>query len=681
MSKSLIYPNQLKQVYHKLIFTDDASGAFTLKKSNSDSAQDDITIEQITVDIVGNVTGTITGNTSGTHTGAVVGDVEGDITGDITGNADTVTQGVYKISDQTIGGVKTFTETIIGNLQGNVTGDITGNIGGGDFTGNPIGDAYIASADTWNSKMTSDSALTNFVDFSASGARGSTDKLLISTGSDEYKAEDITSYALTLMGDETAADARSTLGVDVAGTDNSTNVTIKAGLNYITIAGQLIELGKVNLATDIEGSLADGNITSSAAWDAKLDSAGSITNQDFPQFDSGGNLIGLSASELRSALGLQPANLVDWTVADAGDIHQSNLPRLAITNVFSKDSEVGHLALDTEEGDVVVRTDENQTYIKNDGTSDTMADWTQLATPTDAVTSVDGSTGVVTLNHDTLTGFVTNEHVDWTSDVSVSKMIHGANIEPMGFGNTYAQGLVPAGTAVHTDKYLRRDGTWQYDTWQTLMNETDLVIDKGGVSTDIELIVGSNGRVSLSTAAISKSIEFDPNSKELYIRGSSSGAHFLINQADADVTIKTMLGDSEEDGDMHFISQGIMTYNANLSQHKFLYGGDNSASDFIEFDGTSGCSIIMTNIGTGEIGLTTKVDILTGDVLFSAGEGHMTLNSPSGKKVSITEDDGLMIPTSDNHITNKAYVDAGITSQLTYTTDSVSKAKMFALIF
>ena len=45
----------------------------------------------------------------------------------------------------------------------------------------------------------------------------------------------------------------------------------------------------------------------------------------------------------------------------------------------------------------MVRTDESKTYIHNGGSAGTMADYTLLATPTDAVTSVAGRTGDVTL--------------------------------------------------------------------------------------------------------------------------------------------------------------------------------------------------------------------------------------------------------------------------------------------
>ena len=69
---------------------------------------------------------------------------------------------------------------------------------------------------------------------------------------------------------------------------------------------------------------------------------------------------------------------------------------IALTTVQTASSQSAHLALTAEEGDVVVRSDENKTYIHNSGSAGTMADYTLLATPTDAVLSVVGLTGAIT---------------------------------------------------------------------------------------------------------------------------------------------------------------------------------------------------------------------------------------------------------------------------------------------
>ena len=69
---------------------------------------------------------------------------------------------------------------------------------------------------------------------------------------------------------------------------------------------------------------------------------------------------------------------------------------VALTTVLTAANQTAHLALTTQEGDVVVRSDEKKTYVRNSGTAGTMADFTLLETPTDAVTSVNSNTGAIT---------------------------------------------------------------------------------------------------------------------------------------------------------------------------------------------------------------------------------------------------------------------------------------------
>ena len=60
-----------------------------------------------------------TGGFVGNLTGNLAGNVTGNLTGNVTGNADTVTNGVYTVGNQTIDGTKTFSSTIVGSINGN----------------------------------------------------------------------------------------------------------------------------------------------------------------------------------------------------------------------------------------------------------------------------------------------------------------------------------------------------------------------------------------------------------------------------------------------------------------------------------------------------------------------------------------------------------------------------------
>ena len=83
-----------------------------------------------------------------------------------------------------------------------------------------------------------------------------------------------------------------------------------------------------------------------------------------------------------------------------GKLDTTILPSLAITDTFTANSKAVMLALEAQKGDVCIRTDESKTYILQSEPASTLANWIELATPTDLVQSVNGKTGTVVLNYE-----------------------------------------------------------------------------------------------------------------------------------------------------------------------------------------------------------------------------------------------------------------------------------------
>lgn len=111
-------------------------------------------------------------------------------------------------------------------------------------------------------------------------------------------------------------------------------------------------------------------------------------------------------------------------VLDAnGKLSDSVIPKVAITNTFVVASQAEMLALSTaQEGDVAIRTDLNKSFILKTTGYSTLANWQELLTPTDKVTSVNGKTGTVTISLSELGGVSSstyNSHV--ASDVHLSE--------------------------------------------------------------------------------------------------------------------------------------------------------------------------------------------------------------------------------------------------------------------
>jgi hypothetical protein len=82
----------------------------------------------------------------------------------------------------------------------------------------------------------------------------------------------------------------------------------------------------------------------------------------------------------------------------SGLVPTHHLPALAITTTQVVNSQSAMLALTAQIGDVAVRTDVNKSFILTATPASTLGNWQELLTPTDAVLSVDGGTGAISLS-------------------------------------------------------------------------------------------------------------------------------------------------------------------------------------------------------------------------------------------------------------------------------------------
>lgn len=184
-----------------------------------------------------------------------------------------------------------------------------------------------------------------------------------------------------------AADTATTLATgrtisvagDATGTspvfDGSANVTIPLVLaNSGVVAGTFTKV-----TVDAKGRVTEGvaNLTAADIPEltlSKISDAGTAAAKDFGTAE--GNVPVLGAG---------------------GKLSEAVIPAIAITDTFVVDSQAAMLVLEAQQGDVAVRTDVNKTFILKVAPATTLANWVELETPTDAVTSVNGLTGAVTL--------------------------------------------------------------------------------------------------------------------------------------------------------------------------------------------------------------------------------------------------------------------------------------------
>jgi hypothetical protein len=151
--------------------------------------------------------------------------------------------------------------------------DLKANLASPTFTGTPISTTPSANDDSTKIATTAyvQAELTELIgtapatldtlgEISASIANGDSDVVALTTtvGTKLAKSSNLSDLA-------NASTARTNLGVDAAGTDNSTDVTLAGSLDYLTISGQEITRNSIVLTTDVSGVLPSANMDADTA--------------------------------------------------------------------------------------------------------------------------------------------------------------------------------------------------------------------------------------------------------------------------------------------------------------------------------------------------------------------------------------------------------------------------------
>ncbi|MBS7328942.1 MAG: hypothetical protein KIG68_09410 [Oxalobacter sp.] len=211
---------------------------------------------------------------------------------------------------------------------------------------------------------------------------------------------DITVYTLPVASSSVIGGVKSGGNITVNGSTGAVTV------NEATKATQLKTARTVSLTDDVTASTtwsAAGALTLACTLAASGVTAGTYTKVTVDAKGRVTAATNLAASDITGLLGTAATKNTgtgsgNVPVLDSnGKLSTSVLPSLSIMDVYTVANQAAMLALTCQKGDIAIRTDENKTYILSGDSPSTLANWKELLTPTDAVTSVNNKTGAVTL--------------------------------------------------------------------------------------------------------------------------------------------------------------------------------------------------------------------------------------------------------------------------------------------
>ena len=442
--------------------------------------------------------------------------------------------------------------------------------------------------------------------------------------------------------------------------DASNNVAVG---NNITVGGTVD--GR-NLSVD--GAKLD-NIEANATADQTAAEIEAIVNHD--------NLQGFVANEH-----------IDWTASSAGTIHATNIPVVALTTVQTAANQTAHLALTAQEGDIVVRSDENKSYVHNGGSAGTMADYTELLTPTDAVLSVNGQTGAVTISNATtssaglmssadkskLDGVESGATADQTitagagltgggtGDVTISHADTSSQASVNGSGRTYIQDII-------LDTYGHVTGLATATETVVDTNTTDWRVANSAGTEQFAVSAAEQVRFAASGAA---SVAFNSTTQTITISATDTNTdttNFDI-QANGGTEVNISAGEN-----INFINGGATTAVVTNQANPTVTFNHNDTSSQASVNNSNGTVIQdVTLDGYGHVTALGSVDLdsryvnVTGDTM--TGELNVTHNGgATGSTAPTYSQANIELQTSSNHAPAISFHRGGYSAGVLYEYD------------
>jgi hypothetical protein len=215
-----------------------------------------------------------------------------------------------------------------------------------------------------------------------------------------------------------------------------TTGAVKAGEPQVDFTGEHLYIAKANKTASTSVPLAESDYL-------KIPGASKVDDQ----IDTKITALNLGTASTKNT-GTGSGNVP--VLNSSGKLADSVVPKIAMTNTYVVASQTAMLGLSAaQEGDVAVRTDLNKSFILKATPYSTLANWQELLTPTDAVTSVNGSTGAVTISLAGLGGVALttyNSHVSSNLHLTSSQRTILSNVKDIQIFETTGISLASSST-------------------------------------------------------------------------------------------------------------------------------------------------------------------------------------------------------------------------------------------